>query len=85
MRYYVYQAVYIVFDLSLYSSSVMININGVSSYIKIPSLCDGTFSSMIADTNNVGIITNEIENVVTRILDGSTDSGTTAVGNLSDW
>lgn len=85
MRNDVDQAVEIVFDLSLYSSSVMININGVSSYIKIPSLCDGTFSSMIADTNNVGIITNEIENVVTRILDGSTDSGTTAVGNLSDW
>lgn len=64
------QDVELVFDLSLYSSNVMININGVSTYVKIPSLCDGSFSSMLSGTKEAGILMHDLGQVVDSVLTG---------------
>jgi hypothetical protein len=62
------QAVEIVFDLSLTDSNLFINLNGHITKVKVPSLCDNTFSSLIMDSENSKHLITELKTVVSTVL-----------------
>lgn len=66
------QAVEIVFDLTITDSVMMIDINGYKSKIKIPSMADGTFSSLVTSADNSAILGSDVKGAVDSILNYNT-------------
>lgn len=63
------QAVEVVFDLSLTDSNLFINLNGHITKVKVPSLCDNTFSSLVMDSDNSKQLITELKTVVSAIIE----------------
>ena len=66
------QAIEIVFDLSLTDSNLFINLNGHVTKVKVPSLCDNTFSSLVMDSNNSKDLITELKTVVSAVIEPTT-------------
>lgn len=68
------QHVEIVFDLSLTDSNLFINLNGHITKVKVPSLCDNTFSSLVMDSANSKELITELKTVVSAVIEPSKPS-----------
>ncbi len=66
------QAIEIVFDLSLTDSNLFINLNGHITKVKVPSLCDNTFSSLVMDSGNSRELITELKTVVSSVIEPTT-------------
>lgn len=62
------QAVEIIFDLSLTDSNLFINLNGHIIKVKVPSLCDNTFSALVMDSNASKELITELKTVVSSVI-----------------
>lgn len=58
----------IVFDMSITDSVLAININGNHELVRIPSMCDSLFSSIISTNDNSVMLREDIKNVVDNTL-----------------
>ena len=63
------QAIEIVFDLSLTDSNLFINLNGHIIKVKVPSLCDNTFSALVMDSNTSKELITELKTVVSAVIE----------------
>lgn len=63
------QAIEVVFDLSLTDSNLFINLNGHITKVKVPSLCDNTFSALIMDNNTSKELITELKTVVSAVIE----------------
>lgn len=74
-----------VFDLSLTDSIVSVNLNGNIHKIRIPSMADSNFSSLIATRTTSDIITNDLYGVVDNIMNIQKDYSSSMGGNNTGW
>ncbi len=63
------QDVEIIFDLSLTDSNLMINLNNNILRVKVPTLCDSTFTPLVMDSNASKVIMTELKTVVDSVMD----------------
>lgn len=78
------QEVEMVFDLSLVDSIVSVIINGNEHRIRVPSMADSTFSSLITTKSNSDMITNDLYGVVDGIMNIQKDYGSKIVTTPSN-
>lgn len=74
-----------IFDLDINNSVVEININGNRSTIRIPSMADSVFSSIISTEADANVLGNELRGVVDSVLKVSDDVLSSKRINKSMW
>ena len=79
------QDVEIVFDLSIFNSTVKINVNGNTEIIRIPSLSDSLISSTISTEANSMNLSRDLKAVVENVIKVSDSARPSGRANINIW
>lgn len=80
-----FNEVTMVFDLDINSSVVQITINGNTSTVRIPSMADGLFTSVISTEENSMLLAKDLRNVVDTVIKTSNDVVNSNSSRKSMW
>lgn len=79
------QLVEVVFDMDLSNSNVFINLNNHILKVKVPSLCDSSFSSLIMPESKSSLVLTEMKTLVDAVIQNTDIVNNRANGVVTGW